>query len=94
MAKQILFDSEARRAILRGVDQLANAVKAVYLPGETLNVRVIQEGREHGQGIGYLDDGTMVVVQDGNDYIGEEIETVVTKVLQTAAGRMIFSKPE
>jgi uncharacterized protein YacL len=55
---------------------------------------VIQEGREHGQGIGYLDDGTMVVVQDGNELIGEEVDTVVTKVLQTAAGRMIFAKPE
>jgi len=86
--------AEIQGVTILNINELANAVKAVYLPGETLNVRVIQEGREHGQGIGYLDDGTMVVVQDGNDYIGEEIETVVTKVLQTAAGRMIFSKPE
>jgi len=86
--------AEIQGVTILNINELANAVKAVYLPGETLNVRVIQEGREHGQGIGYLDDGTMVVVQDGNEYIGEEIETVVTKVLQTAAGRMIFSKPE
>ena len=86
--------AEIQGVTILNINELANAVKAVYLPGETLNVRVIQEGREHGQGIGYLDDGTMVVVQDGNEFIGEEVETVVTKVLQTAAGRMIFSKPE
>ncbi|MEJ2485687.1 MAG: TRAM domain-containing protein [Anaerolineales bacterium] len=86
--------AEIQGVTILNINELANAVKAVYLPGETLNVRVIQEGREHGQGIGYLDDGTMVVVQDGNEFIGEEVETVVTKVLQTAAGRMIFSKPD
>ena len=67
---------------------MPDKVKAVYLPGERLNVRIIQEGREAGQGVGYLDDGTMVVVQEGDDYIGMEIDVVVTKVLQTAAGRM------
>lgn len=86
--------AEIQGVTILNINELANAVKAVYLPGETLDVRVIQEGREQGQGIGYLDDGTMVVVQDGNDHIGKEIPTVVTKVLQTAAGRMIFSKPE
>lgn len=86
--------AEIQGVTILNINELANAVKAVYLPGETLEVRVIQEGREQGQGIGYLDDGTMVVVQDGNEYIGKEIPTVVTKVLQTAAGRMIFSKPE
>jgi uncharacterized protein YacL len=86
--------AEIQGVTILNINELANAVKAVYLPGETLTLRVIQEGREHGQGIGYLDDGTMVVVQDGNEYIGEEVSTVVTKVLQTAAGRMIFSKPE
>jgi uncharacterized protein YacL len=85
--------AELQGVMILNINELANAVKAVYLPGETLNVRVIQEGREPGQGIGYLDDGTMVVVQDGNEYIGKEINTLVTKVLQTAAGRMIFSKP-
>lgn len=76
------------------INELANAVKAVFMPGEQLSVRVIQVGREPHQGVGYLDDGTMVVVQDGNDYIGTDVETSVTKVLQTAAGRMIFAKPE
>ncbi|MFH2133268.1 MAG: PIN domain-containing protein [bacterium] len=85
---------ELQGVTILNINELANAVKAVYLPGEMLNVRVIQEGRESGQGVGYLDDGTMVVVQDGNEYIGMELDTVVTKVLQTAAGRMIFSKPE
>jgi uncharacterized protein YacL len=86
--------AEIQGVTILNINELANAVKAVYLPGESLEVRIIQEGREHGQGIGYLDDGTMVVVQDGDGYIGKEISTIVTKVLQTAAGRMIFSKPE
>ena len=86
--------AEIQGVTILNINELANAVKAVYLPGETLDVRIIQEGREHGQGIGYLDDGTMVVVQDGDGFIGKEITTMVTKVLQTAAGRMIFSKPE
>ena len=85
--------AELQGVTILNINELANSVKAVHLPGESLNVRVIQEGREPGQGIGYLDDGTMVVVQDGNEYIGVELDTVVTKVLQTAAGRMIFSKP-
>lgn len=76
------------------INELANSVKSILLPGETLAVRVIQEGKEAGQGVGYLDDGTMVVVEDGKAYITKEIEVSVTKVLQTAAGRMIFSKPE
>lgn len=86
--------AELQGVTILNINELANAVKAVFLPGEPLTVRVIQEGRETGQGIGYLDDGTMVVVQDGNKHIGVELKTVVTKVLQTAAGRMIFSKPE
>ncbi len=76
------------------VNDLANAVKSVLLPGEPLNVRIIQEGRESGQGIGYMDDGTMVVVENGRDYMNMETVVVVTKVLQTAAGRMIFARPE
>jgi uncharacterized protein YacL len=76
------------------VNELANAVKSVLLPGETLSVRVIQEGKESGQGVGYMDDGTMVVVENGRDYLSEEILVTVTKVLQTAAGRMIFARPE
>ncbi len=75
------------------VNELANAVKAVLLPGESLSVHIIQEGKELGQGVGYLDDGTMVVVEDGRDYLNHDMTVVVTKVLQTAAGRMIFAKP-
>ncbi|RPI84185.1 MAG: PIN domain nuclease [Chloroflexi bacterium] len=76
------------------VNELANAVKMVLLPGETLNVKIIQEGRESGQGVGYLDDGTMVVVEDGRDYLNLDTTVMVTKVLQTAAGRMIFARVE
>lgn len=73
------------------VNELSNAVKSVVLPGETMNIRVIQEGKEVGQGVGYLDDGTMVVIENGRRYIGSDITVTVTKVLQTNAGRMIFA---
>lgn len=76
------------------INELANAVKAVYIPGEQFEIQVIQEGKEAGQGVGYLDDGTMVVVEDGKNFIGKSIKIVVTKVLQTAAGRMIFGRPQ
>jgi uncharacterized protein YacL len=76
------------------INELANAVKSVFLPGEEMIVRVIQEGREARQGVGYLEDGTMVVVQDGIDFMGTEVRASVTKILQTAAGRMVFAKPE
>jgi len=74
------------------INELANAVKALFLPGESLVVRIVQEGKEVGQGVGYLDDGTMVVVEDGAPYINREMEVTVTKVLQTAAGRMLFAR--
>jgi uncharacterized protein YacL len=76
------------------VNELANAVKSVLLPGETLLVNIIQEGREIGQGVAYLDDGTMVVVEDGRERINAQTNVTVTKVLQTAAGRMIFARLE
>lgn len=76
------------------INDLANAVKAVLLPGESLTVKVIQEGKEQGQGVGYLDDGTMVVVEDGRRYMSQTINVTVTKPLQTAAGRMIFARPD
>ncbi|NMB62087.1 MAG: PIN domain nuclease [Chloroflexi bacterium] len=75
------------------INELANAVKSILLPGEELTIKVIQEGKEQDQGVAYLDDGTMVVVENGRDYLNQEIMVTVTKVLQTAAGRMIFSKP-
>jgi len=76
------------------VNELANAVKPVVLPGEEMNVQIIQEGKELGQGIGFLDDGTMIVVEDGRRYINNKVEVVVTRVLQTSAGRMIFAQPK
>jgi len=74
------------------INELANAVKAILLPGESLAIKIIQEGKEVGQGVGYLDDGTMVVVEDGEPYIKRKVNVVVTKVLQTAAGRMLFAR--
>jgi uncharacterized protein YacL len=75
------------------VNSLANAVKPALLPGEDLKVKVIQPGKDAGQGVGYLDDGTMVVVEGGARAIDEEVEVTVTRVLQTVAGRMIFAQP-
>jgi uncharacterized protein YacL len=76
------------------VNDLANAVKVVILPGETFNIQVIQEGKEFNQGVGYMDDGTMVVIENGQRYLDKNIAVTVTKILQTSAGRMIFAKPE
>ncbi|SFE42176.1 Uncharacterized conserved protein YacL, contains PIN and TRAM domains [Lentibacillus persicus] len=76
------------------INDLANAVKPVVLPGEELMVQVIKDGKEQNQGIAYLDDGTMIVVEEGHDYIGKKVEVLITSVLQTSAGRMIFAKPK
>lgn len=76
------------------INELANAVKPVVLPGEDMRILVIQDGKEVGQGVGYLDDGTMVVIESGRRFIGEEIDVTVTRVFQTAAGRMIFAHPK
>lgn len=76
------------------INELSNAVKPIALPGEEMVVQVIKDGKENGQGIGYLDDGTMIVVDGGRRHIGENISVMVTSVLQTAAGRMIFAKPK
>jgi len=86
--------AELQGVTVLNINELANAVKSVLLPGEIMSVHVLQEGRESGQGVAYLDDGTMVVVENGRDYMDKEILVVVTKVLQTAAGRMIFGRPE
>jgi uncharacterized protein YacL len=75
------------------INSLANAVKPAVLPGEQLHVRVIQEGKEPNQGVGFLDDGTMIVVEGGSRYIDRELDLVVTRVLQTVAGRMVFAAP-
>lgn len=74
------------------INELANAIKPVVLPGEEMNVTVIKIGKENSQGIAYLNDGTMIVVEGGNKYIGENLDVIVTSVLQTSAGRMIFTK--
>jgi uncharacterized protein YacL len=86
--------AELQGVTVLNINELANAVKALFLPGESMQVRIIQEGKEVGQGVGYLDDGTMVVIEDGRQHIGHTIQVVVTKVLQTAAGRMVFAKLE
>lgn len=75
------------------LNDLANAIKPVVLPGQTMTVFVAKEGKESDQGVGYLDDGTMVVVEDGRRFIGRRIELSVASILQTSAGRMIFTRP-
>ena len=74
------------------VNELANAVKSMVLPGQEMALRVIQEGKEYGQGIGYLEDGTMVVVENGRRHLNADVQVVVMRVLQTAAGRMVFAQ--
>ena len=86
--------AELQGVTVLNINELANAVKSVLIPGEIMTVQVIQEGRETGQGVAYMDDGTMVVVENGREYMDKSIQVTVTKVLQTAAGRMIFARPD
>lgn len=74
------------------VNELANAVKPLYLPGEEMNILIVKEGKEQNQGLAYLDDGTMIVVEDAKDFIGQSVSVIVTSALQTSAGKMIFAK--
>jgi len=83
--------AEIQGVKILNINELANAVKPVILPGETFTVKIIREGKEPGQGVGYLDDGTMVVIQEGKDRVGEEVKVVATSILQTPAGKMIFT---
>ncbi|MBW4592815.1 MAG: PIN/TRAM domain-containing protein [Brasilonema angustatum HA4187-MV1] len=76
------------------VNDLVNAVRPTYLPGDNIDLKILKEGKEPSQGIGYLNDGTMVVVEEGSSYVGNELRVVVTSALQTSAGRMIFAKPQ
>ena len=76
------------------LNDLANALKPVFLPGEQVEVRVVKAGEEAGQGVGYLEDGTMVVIEGGRDHIGKQVSLAVTSVLQTSAGRMVFGRCE
>jgi uncharacterized protein YacL len=74
------------------INDLAQAIRPAYLPGDDIDLKILKEGKESSQGVGYLNDGTMVVVEEGRDYIGEQIGVVVTGSLQTSAGRMIFAR--
>ena len=76
------------------LNELANALKPTFLPGEHVEVRIVKTGEEPGQGVGYLDDGTMIVVEGGRDHVNKQVRIVVTSVLQTSAGRMIFGRYE
>ena len=86
--------AEVQGITVLNINDLANAVKPVVLPGEEMSVQVIKDGKEANQGLAYLDDGTMIVVERGKKYIGNNIAVTVTSVLQTSAGRMIFAKPK
>lgn len=86
--------AEVQNIKVLNINELANAVKPIVLPGEEMIVQVIKDGKESGQGLAYLDDGTMIVVESGKKHIGETIDVLVTSVLQTSAGRMIFAKPK
>jgi len=85
--------AELQGVRVMNINSLANAVKPAVLPGEAIRVRVIQEGKEAGQGVGFLDDGTMIVVEGGARHMDRDLDVAVTRVLQTVAGRMIFAQP-
>jgi len=85
---------EVRNVPVLNINDLANAVKQIVIPGEEMVVTVIKEGKEQNQGVAYLEDGTMVVVEGGRKLISKTLPVVVTSVLQTSAGRMIFARPE
>ena len=74
------------------LNEIANSLKPVFLPGEVVSIKIVKAGEGAGQGIGYLDDGTMIVIEDGRNHIGQQVEIVVTSMLQTSAGRMVFGK--
>ena len=84
--------AELQGVAVLNINELANSLKPVVLPGETMKVFILKEGKEYNQGVAYLDDGTMVVVENARRLIGKNAEVNVTSVLQTTAGRMIFSK--
>ena len=86
--------AELQGVVVLNVNSLAHSVKPLVLPGEEMAVHIIQAGRELNQGVGYLDDGTMIVVEDGQRYLNRDVEIIVTRVLQTVAGRMIFAHPK
>lgn len=81
-----------QKILILNINDLAQAIRPIYLPGDYIDLKILKNGKEPSQGIGYLDDGTMVVVEDANDHVGEELRVTVTSALQTSAGRMIFAK--
>ncbi|MGK7931469.1 MAG: PIN/TRAM domain-containing protein [Microcystaceae cyanobacterium] len=83
-----------QKVTILNVNDIAQAIRPIYLPGDTLDLKILKQGKEPTQGIGYLEDGTMVVVEEGRDYVGNEACVIVTSSLQTSAGRMIFAKPQ
>jgi uncharacterized protein YacL len=83
-----------QNVVVLNINELNNALRPVVLPGEAMKLRVIQAGKDAGQGVGYLEDGTMVVVEGGDKHIGHEVDAVVTRVFQTVAGKMIFTMPK
>lgn len=85
--------AELNGVTVLNVNDLANALKPIVLPGESLRVQVLREGKEPGQGVGFLEDGTMVVIEQGRRLLGQEVAVVVTSALQTSAGRMVFARP-
>lgn len=85
--------AEIQGITVLNINELAKALRSMVMPGEEMSIRIIQEGKEQGQGIGYLEDGTMVVVEGGKRFINSQVDVVVTRVLQTVAGRMIFGQP-
>ncbi|MBI5643354.1 MAG: TRAM domain-containing protein, partial [Deltaproteobacteria bacterium] len=84
--------AELRGVHVLNINKLATALKPVVLPGEIMNILVLKEGKEHNQGVGYLEDGTMVVIDNAREHLGKMIDVSITSVLQTTGGRMIFSK--
>lgn len=84
--------AEFQGVAVLNINELANAIKPVVIPGEEMHIQIVKDGKESGQGVAYLDDGTMIVVESGRKYVGEIVDVIVTSVLQTAAGRMIFAK--
>ncbi len=86
--------ASVQRVPVLNINDLAQAMRPTYLPGDSLDLKILKEGKEPAQGVGYLNDGTMVVVEDGRDHLGDNVEVVVTSALQTSAGRMIFARPK
>ena len=86
--------AELQGVTVLNINALSNALKAIYLPGEVIDIHIVMEGREAGQGVGYLDDGTMVVVEDGQQYLDRTIHVLITRYIVTNAGRMYFAQPE